>query len=118
LQQSTQQRAYSGLDDLERELGLDVLSSDLPPLGSVSPLSSGGGVIQSAPPSRGSQPTGCIPTQWISGLFAGSLPPDQAAVLLDWAILNNERYAGQLTFFRFVVHSFDQPSYLQVSISL
>ena len=46
-----------------------------------------GGVVDEA--------AGCIPTHWITGMFAGSLPPAQAAVMMDWAIVNNSKYAGK-----------------------
>ena len=37
---------------------------------------------------------GCVPLHWICGLFAGSLPPEQSCTLLDWVLLNEDRFAG------------------------
>ena len=84
------------LDELEKELGL--LDSDNLDNYAASWRGQGahggteGGAIESAPPSA--EGVGCIPTHWITAVFTGSLPPVQAASLLDWAILNGERYAG------------------------
>ncbi len=106
MQSSTASKANLDLDAMERELGLSsgVSSSagmDEPnsTWQSVPSTALRGGIIESAPPSAGNgagvyATAGCIPTRWIVGAFAGSLPSAQYALLLDWAILNNERYAG------------------------
>ena len=38
--------------------------------------------------------TGLVPTHWITGIFTGSLPPLQAAQVLDYAVLTNCNFAG------------------------
>jgi hypothetical protein len=126
------------LDDLERELGLDVLDDAL---AAATRGDSTDGPIESALPARdrdrdrdreghhgghlgasgrstalhsrsnsgasllsvsghgvGSTVSGrgCLPSHWILGIFSGSLPPAQAAWLLDWAILSDNQYAGEL----------------------
>lgn len=99
------------LDELERELGLDLLDDNAharsQSLGS--PLEAGATVwaaasapIESARPTRrGADDAsvhgalGCIPTHWIAGLFTGSLPPSHAAHLVDWAVINRIKYAGE-----------------------
>jgi hypothetical protein len=43
---------------------------------------------------KGKVKEGCIPLHWISGFFSGSLPAEQSCFLLDWAIVNQLRYAG------------------------
>ena len=37
---------------------------------------------------------GCLPLRWLCGFFTGSLPADQTNCLFDWAIINEQRYAG------------------------
>jgi hypothetical protein len=99
---ASSQRGSSALDALERELGLGVAEGGGGVLGdepSISPVvSSDDFVIQSAPPSSSSATDpasyGCVPSHWITGVFSGSLPPREAALILDWAILNNDKYAG------------------------
>lgn len=101
---ASSQRGSSALDELERELGLGVVEAGGGVLRSVrdepsSPVvSSDGAVIQSAPPSSSSATDtashGCVPSHWITGVFSGSLPPREAALILDWTILNNDKYAG------------------------
>jgi hypothetical protein len=98
------------LDNLERELGLD----DGGPSASVASESTwrstagdllgdangstggGGGAMESGVQSAvaGQRQSGCVPSQWILGFFSGSLPPAQACLLMDWAIIHNERFAG------------------------
>ena len=60
----------------------------------------GGGGIASASPSmaKAAEPRGLVPLNWICGLFSGSLPSEQGVILLDWAILNQERFAGVYLF--------------------
>ena len=102
---ASSQRGSLALDALERELGLGMAEGGVGVLQSVrdepsiSPVvSSDGVVIQSAPPcsSSATDPAshGCVPSHWITGIFSGSLPPREAALILDWAILNNDKYAG------------------------
>jgi hypothetical protein len=126
------------LDDLERELGLDVLDDAL---AAATRGDSTDGPIESALPARDRDRDrdreghhgghlgasgrstalhsrsnsgasllsvsghgvggtvsgrGCLPSHWILGIFSGSLPPAQAAWLLDWAILSDNQYAGEL----------------------
>lgn len=121
------QKRNTELDELERELGLDILDDMGPVPSSTSSTSDGAGsnpnqvsnkepFIESALPSResaghgrhghssgnmsggggggGSARSGCVPTHWITGIFTGSLPPEQSALLLDWAIVNNSPFAG------------------------
>ena len=42
-----------------------------------------------------------IPLTWICGIFAGSLPAEQSSFLLDWALVNQQSYAGMLCSFMF-----------------
>jgi hypothetical protein len=87
---SSDKKNFAALDDLERELGLsidDPNSAINATWTSVDPRSSDSS-------KKGPKRVGCIPQSWIFGLFSGSLPPDQAGQLLDWAILENERFAG------------------------
>lgn len=102
---STQKR-NTELDELEKELGLDVLddlaSTASPEIAGSNPTPVGS--IESALPSRegkhhssGSM-SGCVPTHWITGIFTGSLPPEQSALLLDWAIVNNSPFAGTVVY--------------------
>lgn len=118
---ATQKRNIE-LDELERELGLDILDDMGHVPSSASTTSDGAGsnpgqvhnkepFIESALPNRdaghgrhgsssgnmsggGAGRSGCVPTHWITGIFTGSLPPDQSALLLDWAIVNNSPFAG------------------------
>lgn len=99
-------RGSTELDELERELGLDTLDETANAETPVSPIEGGSvkeGVIESAPPShqragageaREEELSGFIPTQWLIGLFAGSLPPSVAPRVLDWALVHREKYAG------------------------
>ena len=111
------QKRNTELDELERELGLDILD-DMPSTASHSNAEKPDGAgsnpaqgankdsfIESALPSRdaghsrhnssGSMSgAGCVPTHWVTGIFTGSLPPEQSALLLDWAIVNNSPFAG------------------------
>lgn len=144
------QKHNTDLDELERELGLDIIDEEeesaaaaiagatntrIGGSSNVSTINTTTSVIESAPPERNqtqqkqhtssgttasnnnsnnghmksaSSPlaaassgataatghSGSIPTHWITGIFTGSLPPSQSAMLLDWAIFNNCRYAG------------------------
>jgi hypothetical protein len=109
------------LDELERELGLDVLDEEVSSaartdrgaaeaIESAMPVREAAG--RSAQHSRTSSgisglggsghggshhgaARGCVPTHWIVGLFAGSLPPAQAAMVMDWAILSGCPFAGR-----------------------
>ena len=36
-----------------------------------------------------------IPLQWICGLFSGSIPVENSSFLLDWALISQQRYAGE-----------------------
>lgn len=38
--------------------------------------------------------SGVIPSQWITAVFSGSVPPAQAAQILDYAVLTNCQFAG------------------------
>jgi hypothetical protein len=80
------------LDELEKELGLDNDQD----FNSTWNNSNSKSLIESAPPSAGKHNNafGCIPTHWIVGCFTGAIPPSHSACLLDWAILNGERFAG------------------------
>jgi len=104
------------LDELERELGLDVLDDSMAAASGSAGMA--GEHIESALPSReaarlnarhgrnnsnnnsahggsaGVFGKGCLPTHWIVGLFSGSVPPAQAAMLLDWAVLAETPFAG------------------------
>ena len=53
--------------------------------------------------SAGSDSPGCskkeswgIPLHWMSGMFCGSLPPDQSCFVIDWSLISKQRYAGEL----------------------
>ena len=111
----------SELDELERELGLDILGDTVSPspANSATEGRTAEAPIESALPAReaamhkrggggsggaGNHTSGvamsgrgCLPTHWIVGLFTGSLPPTQSAMLLDWAVLSNCPYAGGWT---------------------
>lgn len=38
--------------------------------------------------------SGCIPLRFLQGIFAATVPSQQACVIMDWIVLNYERYAG------------------------
>jgi hypothetical protein len=110
------------LDELERELGLDVLDEEVSATAAARSDRGASEAIESAMPVReaagrsaqhsrtnsgagglgggsghGGQSgagRGCVPSHWIVGLFTGSLPPAQAAMVLDWAILSGCPFAG------------------------
>lgn len=99
--QAANMASSAGLDDLEAELGFG--------LGTGSPIGGSQGscangtklfttsdafVIESARPVREIADEGLIPLHWICGLFAGSIPPEQACVLWDWILLTENRFAG------------------------
>lgn len=37
---------------------------------------------------------GCIPLHWILGVYGGSVPPEMSCFLMDWAVVNQLKYAG------------------------
>lgn len=79
----------SNLDALERELGLDAsfdYESEQSPVKEVA-------VIQSAHP-KGAEKRGVIATSWFTSFFAGCMPANESAKVLDWAVFNGERFAG------------------------
>lgn len=39
---------------------------------------------------------GCVPLEWTCGAFTGAVPPQHACAILDWAIVTEERYAGNI----------------------
>jgi hypothetical protein len=41
---------------------------------------------------------GLIPIHWVCAFFAGSVPSEQACLLLDWAIVSDEKYAGMCSY--------------------
>lgn len=119
------QRGSCTLDELERELGLDVAVTSTASTTSTttnmievdnntsySNKATTTTIIESAPPppnssSHSTYPnaataiavsavtrTGCIPSHWILGIFSSSLPATESALVLDWAILNHQKYAG------------------------
>jgi hypothetical protein len=115
--ESEQRQSRFDLDALEQAYGLadnsssksksksnDSAASDSEPPQSPSTAaaaaaasSSSEGLIASASPQHlrdGGSGEGCIPLHWICGMFTGCAPPEQAVLLLDWAIVNQERYAG------------------------
>lgn len=71
----------SGTDELRRELGL---TDDPTPTQSLSDKQ------------NATEPTGCIPLKFLQGIFTGTVPSQQACIILDWAVLNYERYSGKL----------------------
>eukprot|EP01038_Epipyxis_sp_PR26KG_P007641 gene7641-10401_t len=87
------------LDELEKQYGVE-LGTTSPNSTTTDSLSNGtneatqNNIISSAPPNRNQIESGCIPTHWITGLFTGSVPPNHVVAMLDWAIINRERYAG------------------------
>jgi hypothetical protein len=99
--QAASMASSAGLDDLEAELGFGLGISS--PLGGSQGTSTNGMnssmtsdefVIESARPARELADEGLIPLHWICGLFAGSIPPEQACVLWDWILLTENRFAG------------------------
>lgn len=96
---SSIQKANSALDSLEKELGLDLGFDDF----GLEDNSTGAGVgdersIQSAPPKSATN-NGMIHSHWMTVFFSGSVPAAQSAALLDWSILNGERFAGRILAF-------------------
>jgi len=82
-------KTSADLDMLERELGID--NSD--DIGATWTASGGDdGPVESAHAQN--RQGGCIPLHWICGMFAGSIPADQSCYILDWSLLENERYLG------------------------
>jgi hypothetical protein len=76
----------SGLDELEKELGISEDDSAWEVVNG-----------SSTDPRRGlGRRQGCIPFAWICCCFADSVPPEYACILYDWAILNNQKYAGKI----------------------
>eukprot|EP00603_Paraphysomonas_imperforata_P008007 CAMPEP_0114431854 /NCGR_PEP_ID=MMETSP0103-20121206/10834_1 /TAXON_ID=37642 ORGANISM="Paraphysomonas imperforata, Strain PA2" /NCGR_SAMPLE_ID=MMETSP0103 /ASSEMBLY_ACC=CAM_ASM_000201 /LENGTH=1306 /DNA_ID=CAMNT_0001601471 /DNA_START=25 /DNA_END=3945 /DNA_ORIENTATION=- len=93
---TTESLKSASLDEMERELGftdeLDVDStSGSGPSSDASRVSS-----QSHKENRDRHDAndGCIPSPWISGIFGDAMPPEQACAILDWAILNEEKFFG------------------------
>lgn len=89
------QKTSASLDELERELGLtsdDAMFGISSTWSASSGAGSASSTIESAKPQRGKG--GCVPIHWVCGIFTGSLPPEQACLLLDWTIIHQERYAG------------------------
>ena len=92
--------ADNNLDFLERELhaGMGMSSNSIVPPSKANAFDAEV-TIESAPPSRHRKstsmgPQGLIPSHWIVSFFSGSLPPAQAATLIDWALFNNKRFAS------------------------
>lgn len=80
---SAGEKVLSHIDQLEAELGLDADDMPLTPTSAPEP-------DRSTP----SEPSGLVPFHLIAGLFATCLPPPQAAMVIDWAVLLREPYAG------------------------
>ena len=93
--ENEQKRNRNDLDELEKVYGLDSVEEEVRAEAGARRSASPRG-IASAAPSKGNTCEGCglIPLNWICGLFSSSLPSEQGVLILDWAILNNERYAG------------------------
>ena len=92
---ATEKKHHAALDDLERELGLslDDPESNINSTWTTVEGKAGIGAASSQAGSK-TKKNGLIPPNWIYGMFTGSLPPEQARQLIDWATLENERYAG------------------------
>jgi hypothetical protein len=96
-----QKKAYdmksAELLELEKELGLsDDFPSDDLAQGAESPLdqAAGGGVGGSKVPER-RLGGGCVQSSWLCGVFGGAVPAPIACWLHDWAILTEDKYAGE-----------------------
>lgn len=61
---------------------------------SVSPASTSRSIASAHPSTHTSANKGHISLHWILAFYCGSLPADQAMYVLDWAIVNQEKYAG------------------------
>ena len=99
--ENEQKKNRSDLAELEKAYGLDSMEEEAEPDdGTKARSCPGGGGIASASPSmaKAAEPRGLVPLNWICGLFSGSLPSEQGVILLDWAILNQERFAGVYLF--------------------
>jgi len=57
---------------------------------------------------------GVIPTQWITVVFSGSVPPAQAAQILDYAVLTNCQFAGMCRVVIFNIHAIVQIDFVLV----
>ena len=99
--ENEQKKNRNDLEDLEREYGLEG-GAEPTEVGEMERSTEGeaGGSIASASPSKAKNSSagecfrGIVPLHWICGLFSASLPSDQAILLLDWAVVNQERFAG------------------------
>jgi hypothetical protein len=98
LQNTSEALKCASLDDMERNLGLtDESKVESSPNSTASAETDSTIVTSEASKEirdRYDADSGCIPSPWISGIFGDSLPPEQASAVLDWAILNEEKFFG------------------------
>jgi hypothetical protein len=103
----TKVRIDTGLDELEKMMGMDMgIGIGLDSKDVTTSTTSGSERRDSQIVKKNTQKggecikgnnneiDGCIPIHWFCGLFASSIPAPQTCVLWDWAILNNDRFAG------------------------
>jgi hypothetical protein len=95
LMTSSEEMESASLDAMERDLGL----SEKPVSAESSAASGNEGSLVSSQPAKESRERhdtgeGCIPSPWLSGIFGDTLPPEQACAVLDWAVLNEDKYFG------------------------
>lgn len=94
-QKKTYDMKSAELLELERELGLsDDFPSDEGIVGE-SPIDSGGVIPGGPKPAERRLGGGCVQTAWLCGVFGGCVPASYACWLHDWAILNEDKYAGE-----------------------
>ena len=87
---SAEARSNASLDEMEESLGLSG-GSNLSVTEQIDSLSS---PLPKEDRYRDDTDSGCIPTPWLSGIFGDSLPPEEAASILDWSVLTTDRHFG------------------------
>jgi hypothetical protein len=96
-------KGSSNIDQLEKELGIDLeFEFDSELNHDESEKVTKEKFVQSAPPKR-VEGSGLIPSHWVMSFFAGCIPAEESAKLLDWAVFNGERFAGKCAH-QFVVY--------------
>jgi hypothetical protein len=96
--------AAVGLDELEKMmgLGLNTLEEEEATRRQAQRRMTAGGIGGSTTKASPSSfdvnssggDSGCIPVHWVCGIFASSLPIEEAALLWDWAVTVGLQYAG------------------------
>ncbi len=89
-------KGSSNIDQLEKELGIDLefeFESELNHDESEKVKKEK--VVESAPPKR-AEGSGLIPSHWIMSFYSGCVPAEESAKMLDWAVFNGERFAGEI----------------------